>query len=165
MKLSEDTVEEVRREVVDDADDITRLINFARRKLGEVFDQDVRDVTEDEVIDEFETVLEDEDLAVNLAALVKLGEGLEVENDYDGFIVDEIIGRRIASMIAGDDPHRTLAESTFHYIDVYTEEVVGDSDNRDEEATTTTAGYDDVLAGIAAGIQTRLPGWDWDSTT
>ncbi|XGI83403.1 hypothetical protein ACEU6E_09010 [Halorutilales archaeon Cl-col2-1] len=156
MKLSEDTVEEVRREVVDDADEITRLINFARRKLGEVFDQEVRDVTEDEVIDEFETVLEDEDLAVNLAALVRLGEGLEVENDYDGFIVDEIIGRRIASMIAGDDPHRTLAESTFHYIDVYTAEVV-DEDGR-------SAGHDDVLAGIAAGIQTRLPGWDWDST-
>ncbi|MFW5984243.1 MAG: hypothetical protein ACOCRA_03510, partial [Halobacteria archaeon] len=72
-------------------------------------------------------------------------------NDYAGFVVDEIVGRNLAAVVAGNDLDRTLAEATFHYVDVHTDEVL-------EE---TTAGEDDVLAGLAAGVQVRLPGWDW----
>lgn len=151
MKVSRDTVEEFRVFFDDNADDITELINHARDRLGEVFGEDVDGVTEDDVRREFSETLQDIDLALNLAALYKIGVELEVRNDYAGFVVDELIGRRIAGSIAESDPERTLAEATFHYIDVHTGEVL-------EEGT---AGYDDVVAGVAAGIQTRLPGWRW----
>jgi hypothetical protein len=51
-------------------------------------------------------------------------------------------------VIAGEQPLRLLAESTFHYADVHT---AGDG----------TAGLDDLDAALAAGVQTRLPGWSW----
>ncbi|MFB6284532.1 MAG: hypothetical protein ABEK59_11500 [Halobacteria archaeon] len=152
MKISLDTVEELREFFSDNLEEVTELINFSRDKLGEVFGEEVDLVEPSEVEEEFERLLEDEDLALNLAALYKLGVGIEVSNDYAGFVVDELIGRQIASQIAGADPEGTLAEATFHYIDVHTGEVLDDSRN---------AGYDDVMAGLAAGFQSRLPGWSW----
>lgn len=151
MRVSRDTVREFREFFDRNASEITELINRARDRLGEVFGEDVDSVTEEEVCQEFSAVLEDDDLALNLAALYKIGVELEVRNDYAGFVVDELIGRRIAGSIAGSDPEQTLAEATFHYIDVHTGEVL-------EEGA---AGYDDVVAGVAAGLQTRLPGWRW----
>lgn len=151
MKVSRDTVDEFRGFFDDNAEEITELINLARNRLGDVFGEDVDVVTEDDVRREFSETLQDDDLALNLAALYKIGVELEVRNDYAGFVVDELIGRRIAGSIAGSDPQQTLAEATFHYIDVHTGEVL-------EEGV---AGYDDVVAGVAAGIQTRLPGWNW----
>ncbi|MDY6780744.1 MAG: hypothetical protein SV760_09455 [Halobacteria archaeon] len=147
-------------------DDVTRLINFSRDSLGDVFDEEVDPVSENEVRDEFRKVTKDDDLMLNLAAFYKLGVELElrtdgdgsrlddVADDYAGFIVDEVIGRRIASRLAGDDPDETLAEATFHYIDIHTREILDDEEDRG-------VGYDDVLAGLAAGLQVRLPGWDW----
>jgi len=102
---------------------------------------------------EFDAFLDDKDAALNVAALYRVGVELEVRNDYAGFVVDELVGRKIAATVAENDPEQTLAEATFHYIDVHTDKVL------DEEART--AGEDDVLAGLAAGVQTRLPGWDW----
>jgi hypothetical protein len=153
MKISEDTVEELDAYVAENLDDIVALINDARDRLGEAFGEDVDKVTRDEVRTEFDAFLEDEDAALNVAALYRVGVELEVRNDYAGFVVDEMIGRRIASTVAENDPEQTLAEATFHYIDVHTHEVL----DEDEK----TAGEDDVLAGLAAGLQTRLPGWDW----
>jgi hypothetical protein len=43
-----------------------------------------------------------------------------------------------------------LAEATFHYADIRV-------DGRDGEP----AGMDDLDAALAAGFQTRLPGWSW----
>ncbi|MFP4188477.1 MAG: hypothetical protein ACLFR5_03605 [Halobacteriales archaeon] len=151
MRVSRDTVDELDAYVDEKLDSIVALVNDARDRLGEAFDEDVRRVSADDVRDEFDDFLEDGDAALNAAALYRVGVGLEVRNDYAGFVVDEIVGRNLAAVVAGNDPDRTLAEATFHYVDVHTDEVL-------EE---TTAGEDDVLAGLAAGVQVRLPGWDW----
>ncbi|PSP63507.1 hypothetical protein BRC76_02840, partial [Halobacteriales archaeon QH_8_67_36] len=95
-------------------------------------------------------VFADGDSAVNVAALVGLLRDLDVENDYPGFVVDELLGRELAAMLAGDQPLRLLAEATFHVADVRTH---GDEDG--------AAGADDLDAALAAGAQTRLPGWPW----
>jgi len=151
MRVSADTVDELDAFFDDRLDEVTELINDARDRLGDAFGEDVDNVTRDEVRAEFDDFLADQDAALNAAALYRLGVELEVRNDYAGFIVDEIVGRNLAAVVAGDEPERTLAEATFHYIDVHTEDVLDE----------TTAGEDDVLAGLAAGVQTRLPGWDW----
>lgn len=153
MRISPDTVEELDAYVEKNLDDITALVNDARDRLGDTFGEDVDKVTEDDVRAEFDAFLGDEDAALNAAALYRVGVELEVRNDYAGFVVDEIIGRKIAATVAETDPERTLAEATFHYMDVHAHEVL----DEDEK----TAGEDDVLAGLAAGVQTRLPGWDW----
>jgi len=151
MRVSRDTVEELDEYIDQNLDDIVALVNDARDRLGGAFGEDVARVSRGEVRDEFDAFLEDEDAALNAAALYRVGVGLEVRNDYAGFVVDEIVGRNLAAVVAGGEPDRTLAEATFHYVDVHADEVL-------EE---TTAGEDDVLAGLAAGVQTRLPGWDW----
>ena len=151
MRVSRDTVEELDDYIEENLDDIVALVNDARDRLGDAFGEDVESVSADEVRAEFDEFLDKGDAALNAAALYRVGVGLEVRNDYAGFVVDEIVGRNLAAVVAGNDPDRTLAEATFHYVDVHTDEVL-------EE---TTAGEDDVLAGLAAGVQTRLPGWDW----
>ena len=151
MRVSRDTVEELDDYIDENLDDVVALVNDARDRLGDAFGEDVESVSADEVRAEFDEFLDKGDAALNAAALYRVGVGLEVRNDYAGFVVDEIVGRNLAAVVAGNDPDRTLAEATFHYVDVHTDEVL-------EE---TTAGEDDVLAGLAAGVQTRLPGWDW----
>ena len=151
MRVSRDTVEELDDYIEENLDDIVALVNDARDRLGDAFGEDVESVSADEVRAEFDEFLDKGDAALNAAALYRVGVGLEVRNDYAGFVVDEIVGRNLAAVVAGNDPDRTLAEATFHYVDVHTDEVL-------EE---TTAGEDDVLAGLAAGVQTRLPGWEW----
>ena len=151
MRVSRDTVEELDDYIDENLDDIVALVNDARDRLGDAFGEDVESVSADEVRAEFDEFLDDDGAALNAAALYRVGVGLEVRNDYAGFVVDEIVGRNLAAVVAGNDPDRTLSEATFHYVDVHTDEVL-------EE---TTAGEDDVLAGLAAGVQTRLPGWDW----
>ena len=151
MRVSRDTVEELDDYIEENLNDIVALVNDARDRLGDAFGEDVESVSADEVRAEFDEFLDKGDAALNAAALYRVGVGLEVRNDYAGFVVDEIVGRNLAAVVAGNDPDRTLAEATFHYVDVHTDEVL-------EE---TTAGEDDVLAGLAAGVQTRLPGWDW----
>jgi hypothetical protein len=151
MRVSRDTVEELDNYIEENLDEIVALVNDARDRLGDAFGEDVDPVSADEVRAEFDEFLENGDAALNAAALYRVGVGLEVRNDYAGFVVDEIVGRNLAAVVAGNDPDRTLAEATFHYIDVHTDDVL-------EE---TTAGEDDVLAGLAAGAQTRLPGWEW----
>jgi hypothetical protein len=86
---------------------------------------------------------------VNVAALLDLLGDLDVENDYPGFVVDELLGRELAGMIAGPQPLRLLGEATFHYADVTIH-------------TDGPAGADDRDAALAAGFQTRLPGWEWN---
>ncbi|MFW5929035.1 MAG: hypothetical protein ACOCT0_01255 [Halobacteriota archaeon] len=151
MKISSETVDELDSYVDERLEEITALVNDARRRLGEAFDEDVTVVSKQDVRDEMDDVLADGDRALNLAALYRVGVELEVREDYAGFVVDELIGRRIAATLVDSEPETTLAEATFHYVDVYTDDVLGD----------VTAGEDDVLAGLAAGVQVRLPGWDW----
>ena len=126
------------------------FINGVRDDLGDIFDTDVDSVSEQQYVDAVDSVFADGDLAVNVATLVWLLRDLDVEADYPGFVVDELLGRELAGMLAGQQPLRLLGEATFHSADVHTHGDHGDP-----------AGADDLDAALAAGIQTQLPGWEW----
>ena len=129
------------------AERTVELINTVRADLGKQFDTEVDPVTVSRYRSEVDAVFADGDLAVNVAALVALLRDIDVTDDYPGFVVDELLGRELAGTLAGNQPLRTLGEATFHVADVR----VQDGD----------AGLDDLDAALAAGFQTRLPGWNW----
>jgi hypothetical protein len=150
MHLTPEVVVAERDWIRERADIVVPLLNHVRLELGDAFDADVDEVTVEEYRRAVDTVFADGDRAVNLAALSRLLRELDVEGDYPGFVVDEFLGRELAATIAGGQPLALLAEATFHYADVVTH---GDPDD--------PAGLDDLDAALAAGFQTRLPGWDW----
>ena len=150
MNVTPERVREERAWVADRADRIAGLINDVRAELGSLFGTDVDEVTPEQVREEVAVVFADGDVAANVAAMVGILRDLDVEGDWPGFVVDELLGRELAGTIAGNQPLRLLGEATFHYADVHTH---GD----DSEA----AGLDDLDAALAAGFQTRLPGWSW----
>jgi len=119
-----------------------------RAQLATAFDTEVGSITTADYEAAVDAVFADGDLAVNVAALTRLLRDLDVAADYPGFVVDELLGRELAGCIAGSQPLRLLGEATFHYADVTTH-------------TEGTAGADDLDAALAAGFQTRLPGWPW----
>jgi hypothetical protein len=133
---------------------VVPLINDVRADLGDLFDTEVDSVSEGAYREEVDRLFADGDRAVNLAAMVAVLRELDVEGDYPGFVVDEMLGRELAGTIAGTQPLRLLGEATFHYADVHT--------HADEDSEA--AGTDDLDAALAAGFQTRLPGWDWKET-
>ena len=147
MNVTPTLVEHEREWILARADRTVSLINDVRDDLGEVYEADVGRVTRGQYTDEVDAVFADGDLAVNVATLVALLRDLEVDEDYPGFVVDELLGRELAGMLAGDGPFRVIGESTFHYTDRYVRD--------------GTAGLDDLDAALAAGFQTRLPGWEW----
>ncbi|WP_254537425.1 hypothetical protein [Halomarina litorea] len=124
-------------------------ITEVRAALGEQFDTTVAPVSDEEYRAEVDAVFADGDRAVNVAAFVAILRELDVEGDYPGFVVDELLGRQLAATIAGGQPLALLAEATFHFADVHTDSPEGE------------AGLDDLDAALAAGFQTRLPGWEW----
>ena len=152
---------------------IVPLINETRDRLGDEVEVSVDTVDEEVYLEAVETVFADGDRAVNAAALIAILRALDVTDDYPGFVVDELLGRELAGIIAGDQPLRLLAEATFHYADVTTH---GESDAPaggtptggntgagadDPAGGNAGAGIDDLDAALAAGFQTRLPGWPW----
>jgi hypothetical protein len=151
MKL---TPESVTREHawVRGRDHVVSVINDTRDRLAAAFDTEVGHVTAEAYRTEVDAVFADGDLAVNVAALVGLLRDLDVEGDHPGFVVDELLGRELANTIASPKgrPFSVLAEATFHYADIHTHGEDGDG-----------AGLDDLDAALAAGFQTRLPGWEW----
>ncbi len=150
--LTAETVREERNRLRRRADAVVPLVNAVRADLGAAFDTDVDRITGAQYRAAVDAVFADGDRAVNVAALAGLLRDLDVAEDYPGFVVDELLGRELAALIAGDQPLRLLAEATFHYADV----AVDDG--------AATAGQDDLDAALAAGVQTRLPGWDWRET-
>jgi len=134
--------------VRDRTDRIVPLINTVRDDLGSLFGTEVDTVTADQYRAAVDEVFADGDLAVNVAALVGVLRDLDVEADYPGFVVDELLGRELAGMLAGQQPLRLLGEATFHFADTHVHD-------------GAAAGHDDLDAALAAGFQTRLPGWDW----
>lgn len=126
---------------------IAPLITDVRERLGEAFGTDVPGVEPATYRREVDRVFADGDLAVNVAAMVAVLRRLDVADDYPGFVVDELLGRRLATTIAGGQPLATLAGATFHFADIHVD--------------GASAGLDDLDAALAAGFQTRLPGWDW----
>jgi hypothetical protein len=127
---------------------VVGLINATRGRLGEAFDVTVEPVEPAAYRRAVDEVFADGDLAVNVAGLVGLLRDLDVAGDYPGFVVDELLGRELAAAIAGPQPLGLLATATFHVADVHTH-------------TEGGAGADDLDAALAAGFQTRLPGWAW----
>ncbi len=150
--LTPETVREERERLRDRADVVVPLVNAVRADLGDAFDTHVDRIDEAGYRAAVDAVFADGDRAVNVAALAGVLRDLDVAQDYPGFVVDELLGRELAALIAGDQPLRLLAEATFHYADVAV-------DDRE-----VTAGQDDLDAALAAGVQTRLPGWDWRET-
>ena len=148
MRLTPETVSAERDWTIKRAPRVVPLINDVRANLGAAFDTDVENVTPEAYREAVDDVFADGDLAVNVAGIIRLLRDLDVEGDYPGFVVDELLGRELAGMIAGTQPLRLLGEATFHYADVTTH-------------TEGSAGLDDLDAALAAGFQTRLPGWQW----
>ena len=129
---------------------VVPTINETRNRLGELFETEVDRVSAAAYKQEVDAVFADGEVAVNVAGYVGLLRNLDVEGDYPGFTVDEILGCELASTIAGGQPLALLAQATFHFADVHTH---GDE--------SENAGVDDLDAALAAGFQTRLPGWEW----
>ena len=148
MELTPATVVAEYEWVRDRAPTVVPLINETRDRLAECFGVEVGSVTEDAYRDEVAVVFADGDRGVNVAGYVALLRDLDVTGDYPGFVVDEVLGRELAATVAGGQPFSLLAQATFHCDDVMTH-------------TEGVAGADDLDAALAAGFQTRLPGWDW----
>ncbi|MHB9288329.1 hypothetical protein ACKVMT_14970 [Halobacteriales archaeon Cl-PHB] len=153
MDVSPAVVVEERAWLEDRAPRVVGLVNDVRADLAQQFDADVDPITEAQYREAVADVFADGDLAVNVAALVRMLRNLDVVDDYPGFVVDELLGRELAGMLAGTQPLRLLGEATFHYADVH---VHGDGSD--------AAGADDLDAALAAGFQTRLPGWEWTAS-
>jgi hypothetical protein len=152
MELTPQRVADECERVVDRAPTVVPLINETRARLSDCFGVEVGRVDRRAYRDEVATVFADGDRAVNVAGYVVLLRTLDVAGDYPGFVVDEVLGRELASTIAGGQPLALLAQATFHFADVTTH-------------TEGGAGVDDLNAALAAGFQTRLPGWSWTKGT
>jgi hypothetical protein len=165
MDLTPDRVRSEAQWVLERADTVVPLINDTRTRLGEALGTSVDPVEPAAYRDAVATTFADGDVAVNVAAYVGLLRDLDVDGDYPGFVVDEVLGRELAAAIAGGTPLSLLAQATFHYADVTTHPPAGSADGSggDSEAAAG-AGIDDLDAALAAGFQTRLPGWAWRET-
>jgi len=152
MELTPETVATECTWVADRAPTVVPLINETRARLADCFGVEVGRVDRPAYREEVATVFADGDRAVNVAGYVALLRDLDVAGDYPGFVVDEVLGRELASTIAGGQPLALLAQATFHFADVATH-------------TEGGAGADDLDAALAAGFQTRLPGWTWTEGT
>lgn len=150
IEITPDHVRATRQWILERDAPIVSLINRVRDDLGDAFEVDVASVDRDAFETEVHAVFDDGDLAVNVTGLISLLRAIDVADDYPGFIVDELLGRRLAGMLAEGQPHQLLAEATFHYVDA-THHHEGDE----------RAGDDDLEAALAAGFQTRLSGWPW----
>ncbi|WP_435073178.1 hypothetical protein [Halorubrum sp. HHNYT27] len=159
MRVTPETVRDEREWVHNRAPVVVSLINETRDRLGTLFGTDVDAVSREAYRRDVDAVFADGEVAVNVAGYVALLRDLDVEGDYPGFVVDEVLGRELAATIAGGRPLSLLAEATFHFVDVHVSE---DATAPAEE--TGTAGADDLDAALAAGFQTRLPGWEWRET-
>lgn len=153
MHVTPETVADEHEWIHERADVIVPLINRVRDDLGAAFETEVDHVSRDAYRTEVDAVFADGDRAVNVAALTAILRDLDVANDYPGFVVDELLGRELAGTIAGTQPLRLLGEATFHY---------ADATHHPDDGST--AGLDDLDAALAAGFQTRLPGWSWTET-
>lgn len=164
MRVTHETVADERERIRDRGDVVVPLINEVRADLGDLFETEVDAVTDAAYRREVDAVFAEGDLAVNVAAIAAILRELDVRNDYPGFVVDELLGRELAGAIAGNQPLGLLGEATFHYADLLTHSAENEAGTASETRAADgrePAGRDDLDAALAAGFQTRLPGWDW----
>ncbi|SEH39863.1 hypothetical protein SAMN05192561_101559 [Halopenitus malekzadehii] len=152
MRLTPDRVAAEYEWVREREPTVVALINETREALGDRFDTDVASVSPAAYGEAVDAVFADGEVAVNVAGYVAILRDLDVANDYPGFVVDEVLGRALAETIAGGQPLSLLAAATFHFADIHTDDGAAEAD---------PAGLDDLDAALAAGFQTRLPGWTW----
>jgi len=155
MRITPETVRDEREWVRNRAPVVVPIVNETRDRRGALFETDVDGVTPEAYRREVDAVFADGEVAVNVAGCVALLRDLDVAGDYPGFVVDEVLGRELAATIAGGRPLSLLAQATFHFVDVHVSEDATASDG------AGAAGADDLDAALAAGFQTRLPGWEW----
>ena len=155
MRITPETVRDEREWVRNRAPVVVPIVNETRDRLGALFETDVDGVTPEAYRREVDAVFADGEVAANVAGCVALLRDLDVAGDYPGFVVDEVLGRELAATIAGGRPLSLLAQATFHFVDVHVSEDATASDG------AGAAGADDLDAALAAGFQTRLPGWEW----
>ena len=155
MRITPETVRDEPEWVRNRAPVVVPIVNETRDRLGALFETDVDGVTPEAYRREVDAVFADGEVAVNVAGCVALLRDLDVADDYPGFVVDEVLGRELAATIAGGRPLSLLAQATFHFVDVHVSEDATASDG------AGAAGADDLDAALAAGFQTRLPGWEW----
>ena len=154
MRITPETVRDERAWVRERAPVVVPVINETRDRQGRLFETDVDPIAPEAYRREVDAVFADGEVAVNVAGCVAVLRDLDVAGDYPGFVVDEVLGRELAATIAGGRPLSLLAQATFHFVDVHVAE--------DETAADAgAAGADDLDAALAAGFQTRLPGWEW----
>ncbi|OSO94550.1 hypothetical protein B9H04_14155 [Halorubrum ezzemoulense DSM 17463] len=158
MRVTPQTVRDEHAWVRDRADVVVPVLNDTRDRLGRRFETTVDEVAPDAYHREVDAVFADGEVAVNVAACVGLLRDLDVAGDYPGFVVDEVLGRELAATIAGGRPLSLLAQATFHVADTHVDR---DAAAEADGAGAGTAGADDLDAALAAGFQTRLPGWNW----
>ena len=158
MRVTPQAVRDERDWVRDRAHVVVPILNDTRDRLGRLFETEVDAVAPETYRREVDAVFADGEVAVNVTGCVALLRDLDVEGDYPGFVVDEVLGRELAATIAGGRPLSLLAQATFHLADPYVDR---DAAVSSDESGTGTAGADDLDAALAAGFQTRLPGWDW----
>ncbi len=153
LLIDRSTIDATHEHLLGASTEYVDLINEARENLGGFFDEDVAPVNQIGFRREVDLVFADPDLAVNVTALIYVCSSLDVIADHPGFIVDELLGRQLAIMIADGEPQATLAAATFHFMDIM------------YDTPEQAAGHDDTVAGVAAGFQTRLPGWAWQAAS
>ena len=158
MRVTPETVREEHARIRDRAAVVIPILNDTRDRLGALFGTDVDRVDPGTYRREVDAVFADGEVAVNVAGYAALLRDLDVDGDYPGFVVDEVLGRALAETIAGGQPLSTLAGATFHFADVHVDR---DATADGDDPGAGTAGADDLDAALAAGFQTRLPGWDW----
>ncbi|WP_066414950.1 hypothetical protein [Halorubrum aethiopicum] len=158
MRVTPETVREEHARVRDRAPVVVPILNDTRDRLGDLFDAEVDRVAEETYRREVDAVFADGEVGVNVTGYAALLRDLDVAGDYPGFVVDEVLGRELAAAIAGGQPLSLLAQATFHFADVHVDR---DATAEEDAAGAGTAGADDLDAALAAGFQTRLPGWAW----
>ncbi|QAU11885.1 hypothetical protein EKH57_03470 [Halorubrum sp. BOL3-1] len=158
MRVTPQTVRDEHAWVRERGEVVVPILNDTRDRLGRLFETDVDAVAPDAYRREVDAVFADGEVAVNAAACVALLRDLDVADDYPGFVVDEVLGRELAATIAGGRPLSLLAQATFHVVDL---RVDRDATAEIDGGGAGTAGADDLDAALAAGFQTRLPGWNW----
>jgi phosphatidylglycerophosphatase A len=158
LAINDETIERVRSLLIDEAPNIACLVNKLRQHYTKVFDTDVDMVNSAQVVEAVEQLFDDYPTALNIASLVAISLALRGAEDYEVFIVDELLGSSLAETIAGGEPNRAYACASFHVLDVTMKAEVGECFDVEDELQLAV---DDALAGLAAGFEAILPGWDW----